>query len=254
MSHPDLIPIPEGAYGQDGHPYQTSVSNEFFYFRLRPYSRPRATSISRSARKHTSQIFLDGNGSAISQDTLSAFPRRMESTRGSQKRILGYGLRKWCVPRTLVFPTWFESKMCLQCLGAATTAQPPEGVLTSDSNDTPSNRGEGSLRAVSVPPSHRRNTTSPALAATASLHESLEEYSTSCPSSGIPGPGYLSGKALKWLGKKSINTLEDAIIMKRACQHRIRLNLWKMFRGTPFGKIHQRELFEMLEEALEMSR
>jgi hypothetical protein len=141
----------------------------------------------------------------------------------------------------------------IQCLAEATAAQPPDGVLTSDSRDTPSNPADGSLRAVLIPPSHRRNIRSPALAATASLRESLKRSSISEASSGVPGPGYYSGKALKWLGEKTLNVLEDATIFKRAYQYRYQLKRWEKLEGT-LGIENQKKLFKMLEDMLEMSR
>lgn len=148
---------------------------------------------------------------------------------------------------------------CLQCLGDISTAQPPPGIL----NTTTVLNGENTLsasvpRAVSVSPSQRRNAKSPTLAATASLRGSLEKSSLSSRlSSGVPGPGYYSGKALKWLGENVLNGLEHVVIMGKTYHHTALLRRWgkrqRMGLGNPKLPLEKKtKLFRILEDALEM--
>jgi hypothetical protein len=118
---------------------------------------------------------------------------------------------------------------------------------------TPSYRAAGSLQAVSIPPSRRRDIKSSTFAATASLRESVEKSSISEASSGVPGPGYYSGKALKSLGETSLSALEDFIILMRRCQQRYHLKIWEKLKGK-LGMKGQKKFFKILGDVLEMSR
>lgn len=146
--------------------------------------------------------------------------------------------------------------MGMQCRGDAIIAQPPEGVLTWNGDGDPPSCAGGLyvVRALEPrPSSFLDHVKSPALAATASLRESFEGLSTSQASSGVPGPGYYSGKAMKWLGERCLNTLEDIILFKRTCQYTYYLKRWQNRKG-PLGVKQQKKLFKMLENALDMSR
>jgi hypothetical protein len=83
--------------------------------------------------------------------------------------------------------------------------------------------------------------------ATASLLDNLERSWISEAS--FSAPGYLSGKALKWLGDKGLNALEDANRLKRGYQYRYRLKRWDQLNNT-LGMKEQKKLFKMLEDAL----
>ena len=106
------------------------------------------------------------------------------------------------------------------------------------------------MRAVSIPPSHRRNVRSPTLVATASLRDSL----SSRPSSGVLGPGYYSGKAIKWFGQKCINGVESVIIFKRCWQYQYRLKQWSSSKGDAARSKRDKQFFTMLGDLLELSR
>ena len=88
------------------------------------------------------------------------------------------------------------------------------------------------------------------LVATASIRESL----SSRPSSGVLGPGYYSGKAIEWLGKKCINGIEDVIIFTRCWQYHYRLKQWFSSEGNAEGHNRDKRFFAMLEDLLELSR
>ena len=106
------------------------------------------------------------------------------------------------------------------------------------------------MRAVSIPPSHRRNVRSPMLVATASIRDSLSSH----PSSGARGPGYYSGKAIEWFGRNCINGIEDIIIFKRCWQYQYRLKQWSSSKGGGAGRKRDKQFSTMLEDLLELSR
>ena len=135
----------------------------------------------------------------------------------------------------------------MQCLGEATTSQPPDGILTCRS---PVGDLSTSMQAVSIPPSHRRNAKSPMLCTTSSLSGRL----SSTPSSGVPGPGYYSGKGMKWIGRKCLNVIENAIIFKRCWQYQYRLRKWEASGGGAAAGKRKKQFFEMLGDMLELSR
>jgi hypothetical protein len=147
-----------------------------------------------------------------------------------------------------------DGNMCIQCCGEATTVQLPEGLLTSDSNGSPSKLAGDPPRGVSIPPSRRPNIRCPTLTPTASPCESIEWYSISEASSGVPGPGYLSGKALKWLGLKSLSALDVSITFVLKYQHMAHRKIGERFKGTKFGNEKYVTLFRILEDARELSR
>ena len=88
------------------------------------------------------------------------------------------------------------------------------------------------------------------LVATASIRDSLSSY----PSSGALGPGYYSGKAIEWFGRKCINGIEDVIIFKRSWQHQYCLKQWSSSEGDAAEGKRDKQFFAMLEDLLELSR
>ena len=138
----------------------------------------------------------------------------------------------------------------MQCLGEATTSQPPDGILAPRSPVDSSSTSV--VRAVSIPPSHRRNIKSPTLFATSSIRDALRRSSRA--SSGVPGPGYYSAKMIEWLGEKSINLVESAIIFKRCWEYRYRLKRWKGYEGGAANQKREKQFFDMLGDLLELSR
>jgi hypothetical protein len=144
----------------------------------------------------------------------------------------------------------------LQCLAEATTAQPPEGILSPQNNGA-SNRADRSsvVRAVSIAPSlHRHYNGSGASIGVPSFEEGYETSIASFASSGVYGPGYYSGKAIKWLGEISLKALEEVIILRRAHQHRTLLKRWRKLDRTEIEREEQQKVLQIVEEALEMSR
>ena len=133
----------------------------------------------------------------------------------------------------------------MQWVGEATLLQPPDGILMPRASSGPSTLV---VRAVSTPPSHRRNAKSPMLCTTSSI---CDTFSSRLSSSGASGPGYYSGKAMEWLGKKCIHGIESAIIFKRCWQHEYRLK--QLQASGDFGK-HRDELSTCLGDALELSQ
>jgi len=104
------------------------------------------------------------------------------------------------------------------------------------------------LRAVSIAPSRRRGS----LRSCSSISAGQSSASSS-GSVSVPGPGYISGKVLKWLGVTAICALEDAIIMKRANGHISLLKRWEKEDSLKIGTEERVKLFGMLGDALEMS-
>ena len=88
------------------------------------------------------------------------------------------------------------------------------------------------------------------LVATASIRDSLSSH----PSSGARGPGYYSGKAIEWFGRKCINGIEDVIIFKRCWQYQYRLKHWSSSEDDAAGRKRDKQFFTMLEDLLELSR
>ena len=163
----------------------------------------------------------------------------------------------WCV-QAILFRcrgALTRSVWTLQCLG---NAQPPRGVLVPD--ESASESSASASWAVSVTPSQCRRAGSPALAATASLRERLEMASRpSRPSSGVLGPGYYSGKALKWLGERVLDGVERFVVMGRTYRRTARVKRWGKrhswyFDDANFLVEKEETLFQILEDALEMLR
>ena len=165
---------------------------------------------------------------------------------GQHHRLSDEHFAKWvnAMVRTLTSHGRLSMNASMQCASEATASQPPEGILMPGA----SARSSRSLvRAVSIPPSHRRNTRSSILRATSSIRYTL----SSRPSSGALGPGYYSGKAIEWLGKKCLNGIESAIIFKRCWQHE---RLLKRLQASGGVGEHRDELFKFLEDVLELAK
>ncbi|KAF8580460.1 hypothetical protein K439DRAFT_1662788 [Ramaria rubella] len=88
-----------------------------------------------------------------------------------------------------------------------------------------------------------------------SLH--WQEVSKSILSSGVPGPGYYSGKALKWIGDKALDAIETLVINRRAAQHLSQLKRWNVASDAQtlrWGSEERQLLSRILGDALVMSR
>ncbi|KAF8576071.1 hypothetical protein K439DRAFT_1623125 [Ramaria rubella] len=88
-----------------------------------------------------------------------------------------------------------------------------------------------------------------------SLH--WQEVSKSILSSGVPSPGYYSGKALKWTGDMALDAIETLVINRRAAQHLSQLKHWNVASDaqTLQWRSEERQLLsQILGDALVMSR
>ena len=170
----------------------------------------------------------------------------MPTEDGQHHRLTDEHLAKWvnALVRTLASHGRLAMNASIQCAAEATASQPPDGILMPRAS---AGSPASLVRAVSIPPSHRRNVKSPTLCTTSSIRDTL----SSRPSSGVPGPGYYSGKAIKWLGEKCLQGIEDAVIFKRCWQHESHLKRWLASRSI--GK-EREELFKFLEDAIELSK
>ncbi|KIJ35811.1 hypothetical protein M422DRAFT_782473 [Sphaerobolus stellatus SS14] len=87
--------------------------------------------------------------------------------------------------------------------------------------------------------------------------ETSPQWSSSSESSGVAGPGYLSGKALKWLGEHVIDALERIIIMKTCFQHVATLSRWqkKYSNGLTieWNSVNIPQVHEILTDLLRLS-
>lgn len=72
-------------------------------------------------------------------------------------------------------------------------------------------------------------------------------------SSGVPGPGYYGGKALKWLGKASLRGIQNAVILVRFRRYRRLTTLWVETKGNLLGIREDDEFYQMLSDMLEFS-
>ncbi|KAF8516251.1 hypothetical protein JB92DRAFT_2273613 [Gautieria morchelliformis] len=130
--------------------------------------------------------------------------------------------------------------------------------------------GELTVRAISVAPSRRRpgphhqpvGSSARSIDSTVavrnggntiSFSESVTSAGFTSISSGVPGPGYFGGKAIKWLGEKGLNTIQFTLIKRRASSHVSCLEKWGKH-PPPLGVDERGKVFEMLSDALEMSR
>ncbi|KAF8516253.1 hypothetical protein JB92DRAFT_2911128 [Gautieria morchelliformis] len=122
------------------------------------------------------------------------------------------------------------------CVGEATTADPPHSMFERIRGSAVWNRTTGKWRVQAV-----------------SISNSRSKTDNTSISSGVPGPGWLAGKAMKWLGVKSLNALEFAAIKRRANGHISCLKKWG--KGRPsLGENEQTKVLGMLDDALQMSR
>ncbi|KAF8516256.1 hypothetical protein JB92DRAFT_2274106 [Gautieria morchelliformis] len=119
------------------------------------------------------------------------------------------------------------------CVGEATTADPPHSMFEQIRGSAIWNRATGKWRVQAVSISN-------------------SPYKTSI-SSGVPGPGWLAGRAMRWLGVKSLNMFELTLIMTCAIGHRSCLKKWGRERPS-IGENEQKKVLGMLDDALQMSR
>jgi len=168
---------------------------------------------------------------------------------GQHHQLSEVGFAAWVDALVRIHALSEDSDMkCPQCLGDTSTAQPPPGVLNTSASLSGENASSASVPGVvSVAPS---------LAPTASLRESLSMLSlSSWASSGIPGPGYYSGKAFKWVGENILNGMDRVIIMGKTYRYTSRLKrLQKRHPGYPKLSLEEGELWLEVQEALEKFR
>lgn len=130
--------------------------------------------------------------------------------------------------------------------------------------------GELTVRAVSIAPSRRKpgphhlpvGSSARSIDSTVdariaghplSLGYSSTNGSSTSVSTGVPGPGYFGGKVIKWLGEKGLNGVQFTVIISRAKTHISCLQKWERLK-PPIGITEREKVFEMLGDALEMSR
>ena len=124
--------------------------------------------------------------------------------------------------------------------------------------------GKSTVYAVSVAPSRRKssphhhpaeNTARSIDSIVVSQSPGFENSTTntvSTPiSSGVPGPGYFGGKALKWLGEKGLDAIQYTVIIRRRNLHTSLLQRWTK-KGIKLDITERKKVFEMLGDALEM--
>ncbi|KIJ47431.1 hypothetical protein M422DRAFT_66504, partial [Sphaerobolus stellatus SS14] len=58
---------------------------------------------------------------------------------------------------------------------------------------------------------------------------SVSIFSLRTASSGVPGPGYYTGKALRWIGEKSLRSVEQAFIRNHIRRFRQMVSLWQRY-------------------------
>ena len=87
-----------------------------------------------------------------------------------------------------------------------------------------------------------------------SLGESYTFTLRSSISSLLPGIGYLSAKALQWIGDGSLDAVAHAVIWRRTSRHLSRLKKWQRLHCAEVDHTMQKKLFIMIWDALEMSQ
>ncbi|KAF8513684.1 hypothetical protein JB92DRAFT_3164689 [Gautieria morchelliformis] len=119
------------------------------------------------------------------------------------------------------------------CIGEATTANPLHSVLERIQGSAICNGTTRKFRVQVVSISN--------------------SWSKTSISSGVPGPGWLAGRAMKWLGVKSLKMFEHTVIKGRANGHLSCLKKWG--KGQPcLGKHEQTKVLGMLDDALHRCR
>jgi len=77
---------------------------------------------------------------------------------------------------------------------------------------------------------------------------------SSWASSGIPGPGYYSGKAFKWVGENILNGMDRVIIMGDIPLYISFEKIGSRHPGYPKLSLEEGELWLEVQEALEKFR
>ena len=72
-------------------------------------------------------------------------------------------------------------------------------------------------------------------------------------SSLVPGIGYLSAKALQWIGEGTLDTVTHAIIWKRTNHHLSCLKRWQKKRCKELDHSTRTKIFNMVSDALDLS-
>jgi hypothetical protein len=82
---------------------------------------------------------------------------------------------------------------------------------------------------------------------------SYSSTSRSNISSLMPGIGYLSAKALQWIGEGTLDTVTQAVIWKRARSHLFRLKRWQKKHCEELDNSTLRKMFTIVYDALDLS-
>lgn len=150
-----------------------------------------------------------------------------------------------------------------QCRGEGTTARPPSDLCLSIflNEAFATNRSSPMTHVSAVPSCHTRKIKSPAMEPSASMRKKLLHIASSLPSSGVLAAGYYPVQALKWLGEKSLNAVEEKSIYIRTRWALQSLEGWRKTlngcspeRFFDIGTERHVTFFEILREGLEMSR
>lgn len=77
-----------------------------------------------------------------------------------------------------------------------------------------------------------------------------------CPteSSGVPGPGYLTGKAMKWLGQVSLRGLQEAVLLARLWRYNRLVTAWRTQNNLIMCVENETEIYNVLGDMLELSK
>lgn len=112
-------------------------------------------------------------------------------------------------------------------------------------------KGKGIREAIALAPSRSVDIKLPALAASASVYQRLQDASYFWPTSGI----------VRSVGEAGLSIVERAILWKRIRKHNAWVGKWekqlgKRPAGAPlqFDEDKQEQLYRILEEAVEMCR
>jgi len=130
------------------------------------------------------------------------------------------------------FATW----VLALCEGYATLAKPPQNLALCSTGENLS-----ALSSLIQP--------NPSIMLSAS-------YSSECcptESSGVPGPGYLTGKAMKWLGQVSLRGLQEAVLLARLWRYNRLVTTWRTQNNLIMCVKNEKEIYNVLGDMLELS-
>ncbi|KIJ47441.1 hypothetical protein M422DRAFT_778095, partial [Sphaerobolus stellatus SS14] len=186
-------------------------------------TRPVNDPFPRNLRRH----FAEKLGDALACETPEHWVCYI-SLDGNHQQVSEEGFAKWVLAL---------------CEGHATLAHPPTGLELSTKN----------MSQLSTPLSEFFPVEcSPSLFSTPSSWNNGTEACSSL-SSGVPGPGYIGGKALKWLGQKSLRGIQEAIILARFQKYRRITAKWVLSKGDLSEISEENEIYHMLGDMLELT-